>query len=194
MKIRTGIYGGSFNPIHLGHTALGEWLCQEGLVDELWFLVSPQNPLKINNNEMLPDEVRLHLASLAVEESKKLKVSDFELHLPRPSYMADTLKALRKRYTRREFVLIIGADNWQCFNQWRSPEEILRRHNIIVYPREGYPIDVSSLPANVRLVDAPLFPISSTQIRKAIASGDYNGEWLSPTVWQEIQKESLYTR
>lgn len=193
-RIRTGIYGGSFNPIHLGHTHLGEWLCQEGWVDELWFLVSPQNPLKVNDGNLLPDELRLQLTTLAVEESPTLKVSDFEMHLPRPSYMVNTLSQLRQAYPEREFILIIGADNWHRFSDWKNSDEILRHHHLIIYPREGFPIDASTLPQGVSLAqDAPLFSISSTDIRKAIASDNCHGEWLAPKVWEEIKNHGYYT-
>lgn len=188
----TAIYGGSFNPIHLGHTSLGEWLCDEGLVDELWFLVSPQNPHKVGDTSLLDDDIRLQLAQLAVEESERLHVSDFEMHLPRPSYMVHTLARLRESYPEREFVLVIGADNWARFNQWYKPEEIMAHHRIIIYPREGYPIDASALPSGVTLVHSPLYPISSTDIRQAIANGTCQGEWLHPNVWREIQQRSLY--
>ena len=203
--IQTGIYGGSFNPIHLGHTALGEWLVREGYLDELWFLVSPQNPLKPASG-LLDDRARLHLAHLAVEgggacrvqaaEHKgtgTLRVSDFEFRLPRPSYMVHTLEALRVTYPEREFVLVIGADNWQRFPQWYHAEDILRHHRLLVYPRPGYPIDPASLPSGVTLVDTPLLDISSTQIRQAIVSdADYEGEGLSPEVWREIKAQGYY--
>lgn len=193
-RIRTGIYGGSFNPIHQGHTLLGEWLCREGFVDELWFLVSPQNPFKVNADNLLPDELRLHLTNLAVEESDTLKVSDFEMHLPRPSYMVNTLSHLRQAYPQHEFILIIGADNWHRFGAWKDSDDILRHHHIIIYPREGFPIDASTLPSGVTLAqDAPLFDISSTDIRKAIAEGTCNGEWLSPAVWEEIKSKGFYS-
>ncbi len=191
--VRTGIYGGSFNPIHLGHTRLGEWLCRKGWLDELWFLVSPLNPLKAqNSHELLEDEVRLHLAQLAVANKPHLRVSDFEMKLPRPSYMVHTLAALRQAYPERRFVLVIGADNWLCFEQWREPDEILRHHEVIIYPREGYPIDSTTLPDNVHLVQAPLFETSSSDIRKAIAGGKCRGRWLTPAVWREIQEKKLY--
>lgn len=181
-----GIYGGSFNPIHLGHTKLGEWLCQEDYVDELWFLVSPQNPLK-QRADLMSDELRLRLARLAVEESNVLHVSDFEMQLPRPSYMVNTLASLRNAYPDNDFVLVIGADNWTCFSSWHKSEEILAHHDIIVYPREGNEIDTSTLPDNVRLVNAPLYKISSTEIRAAMKTPEYQGEWLHPKVWEELQ-------
>lgn len=191
-RTRVGIYGGSFNPIHIGHTQLGAWLCEKGFVDELWFLVSPLNPHKVGDTSLLADDIRLHLVKTAIEESKSLKVSDFEMHLPKPSYMVHTLAELRASYPEIEFVLVIGADNWERFPKWYKPEEILVHHNILIYQRKGYQVDVSTLPQNVQLVDSPIYDISSTEIRNAIATGQCNGEWLLPNVWAEIQKLHLY--
>ena len=186
------IYGGSFNPIHQGHLALGRWLVRHKYVDELWFLVSPQNPLKPAAG-LLDDRSRLRLARLAVGRSKHLRVSDFEHHLPRPSYMVHTLEALSEAYPQHEFVLIIGADNWLDFPRWHQPEEILAHHRIIIYPRPGYTIDATTLPAGVTLVDSPLYDISSTQIREAIAHDtSYHGQGLHPRVWHEIQAKGYY--
>lgn len=188
----TGIYGGSFNPIHTGHTTLGSWLVEQGYVDELWFLVSPQNPLKPAAG-LLDDQIRLHLAQLAVEQNEHLRVSDFECHLPRPSYMVHTLAALREAYPARDFVLVIGADNWERFPQWYQADEILRHHRLIVYPRPGSPIDTASLPPCVTMVDTPLLDISSSQIRRAIATDPaYDGDGLAPAVWREIRQAGYY--
>ena len=190
MKI--GLFGGSFNPIHTGHLRLGQWLCKQGLVDELWFLVSPLNPLKQGDNDLLADEARLRLTQLAVEGKSQLRVCDFEMHLPRPSYMVKTLEELRKAYPSVEFLLVIGADNWLRFPQWKDSDEILRHHNLLVYPRPGYNIDVSTLPQGVSLIQSPLFDISSTEIRQAIRSGNYHGRGLTPKVWKEIKQNRYY--
>lgn len=190
--MRIGIFGGSFNPIHTGHTRLGQWLVRKNYVDELWFMVSPLNPLKQNSTELLPDELRLQLAQLAVEGKAGLRVSDFEMHLPRPSYMVHTLAQLRQAYPQHEFLLIIGADNWLRFNQWRNSEEIMLHHRLLVYPRPGYALDTASMPQGVSLVATPLFDISSTQIRQAIANGHYHGRGLSPKVWKSIKQNRYY--
>ena len=187
-----GLYGGSFNPIHEGHLSLGRWLVSHALVDELWFLVSPQNPLKPAAG-LLDDDARFHLAQLAVGRKRHLRVSDFEFHLPRPSFMVHTLEALRTAYPGRDFVLVIGADNWHRFPQWYQSDEILRHHRILIYPRSGFPIDEASLPTGVTLVHTPLFDISSTQIREAIAHDPaYNGFGLNPRVWAEIKAKGYY--
>lgn len=190
--MRIGIFGGSFNPIHTGHTRLGQWLVRKNYVDELWFMVSPLNPLKQDSTELLPDELRLQLARLAVEGKAGLRVSDFEMHLPRPSYMVHTLAQLRQAYPQHEFLLIIGADNWLRFNQWRNSEEIMLHHRLLVYPRPGYALDTASMPQGVSLVATPLFNISSTQIRQAIANGHYHGRGLSPKVWKLIKQNRYY--
>ena len=190
--MRIGIFGGSFNPIHTGHTRLGQWLIRKNYVDELWFMVSPLNPLKQNSTELLPDGLRLQLAQLAVEGKTGLRVSDFEMHLPRPSYMVHTLAQLRQAYPQHEFLLIIGADNWLRFNQWRNSEEIMLHHRLLVYPRPGYALDTASMPQGVSLVATPLFNISSTQIRQAIAHGHYHGRGLSPKVWKSIKQNRYY--
>lgn len=190
--MRIGIFGGSFNPIHTGHTRLGQWLVRKNYVDELWFMVSPLNPLKQNSTELLPDGLRLQLAQLAVEGKAGLRVSDFEMHLPRPSYMVHTLAQLRQAYPQHEFLLIIGADNWLRFNQWRNSEEIMLHHRLLVYPRPGYALDTASIPQGVSLVATPLFNISSTQIRQAIAHGHYHGRGLSPKVWKSIKQNRYY--
>ncbi|MCR4921749.1 MAG: nicotinate-nucleotide adenylyltransferase [Bacteroidaceae bacterium] len=185
----TGIYGGTFNPIHLGHLHLGEALVRDGLVDELWYLVSPQNPFKVDQ-ALLSDEERLHLARLAVEGRKRLYVSDAEFRMPRPSYMVRTLETLRREHPDREFVLVIGADNWERFPQWYESEEILRRHRLIILPRPGYKLE--NLPEGITVARTPLLNISSTEIRRQIASGNYRGKGLPRTVWREIRRKGLY--
>ncbi len=195
---RTAIYGGSFNPIHTGHTQLARWIIEQGYADEMWFLVSPLNPLKQEaSSTLLPDNARLHLAQLAIEQEHTMQgqlfVSDFEMHLPRPSYMVRTLEALRRTYPSRDFILLIGADNWLCFDQWYRPDEILAHHPILVYPRQGYTIDEDTFPPHVTLLSkAPLFPTSSTQIRQAIRLGKSQGEWLATNVWEEIRQRGYY--
>lgn len=181
----TGIYGGTFNPIHNGHVQLGRALVEAGLVEELWFLVSPQNPFKVNQ-ELMPDEERLRLARLAVRGDRRLRVSDFEFRLPRPSYMVHTLEAMRRHYPRRQFVLVIGADNWERFPQWYRSEEILRHHRLIVYPRPGY--SLQGLPPSATVAPTPLLDISSTAIRQRMRSDpDYQGEGLPKIVWEELK-------
>ena len=189
-SIKTGLYGGTFNPIHIGHTQLSQALLDAHLVDEMWLLVSPQNPFK-KNQKLLDDDARLQMAKLAVRGIPNLMVSDYEFHLPRPSYMVNTLAHLRQDFPEREFVLIIGADNWERFPMWYKSEEILAHHRLIVYPRPGF--ELKDIPADVTIADTPLIDISSTEIRAQIKDPDYHGEGLSPAVWKEIKKKGYYT-
>ncbi len=192
MTMRCGIFGGSFNPIHNGHTQLAQLLTQCGWVDEVWLIVSPLNPLKQGCTSLLDDRVRLHLAQLATQGMQGVRASDFEMRLPTPSYMVRTLEALREDYPDREFLLVIGADNWLRFSQWREADEILRHHSLLVYPRRGYDVQLGSLPPNVTLVDTPLIDLSATQIRASIAQGTYHGEGMHPAVWKEIKTKGYY--
>ena len=197
MKKRTGIYGGSFNPIHVGHVCLAKALAESGLVDEMWLLVSPQNPFKADAN-LLDDQKRLHLARLATRDVQGVEVCDREFTLPRPSYMYHTLQALSQEHPDRDFVLVIGADNWLAFDRWRAFEEFLTRYHLIVYPRPGYEMGEEEklrlgpeAIRNVRFVDAPLYDISSTEIREDIAAGR-EPAMLNPRVFAYILEKKLY--
>ena len=189
-KLITGIYGGSFNPIHEGHICLAKALAESGLVDEMWLLVSPQNPFKVNA-ELLDDDERLRLTRLAVEDVAGVEVCDREFSLPRPSYMYNTLQALSEEHPDRKFVLVIGADNWERFPDWYRSKDILASYRVIIYPRPGYALE--KVPRRVKVVNTPLLDISSTEIRRRIASEpDYDGEGLPPKVWDEIKEKGYY--
>lgn len=170
-SIRTGIYGGSFNPIHNGHISLARQMIESGLMDEVWFMVSPLNPFKKEQSDLLSDELRLEMTKLALEDEPKMIAQDFEFHLPKPSYTWQTLQALSEVYPNRQFILIIGADNWQLFDRWFHYQDIINNFSLVIYPREGINIDINSLPNNVKLLKAELYPISSTQVRKKIKEG-----------------------
>ena len=164
---KIGIYGGSFNPVHFGHIGLMKWVLENTDLDAIWMMVSPQNPLK---SEELDDSYtrRLEAARVAVETLPSVTVSDFENHLPRPSYTANTLRELAKRYPEHEFSLIIGADNWAIIEKWKEYEFVLNNFRVFVYPRTGYPMEPrKNIPAEkvVFCQDAPIFDISSTQLR-----------------------------
>jgi nicotinate-nucleotide adenylyltransferase len=191
--IRTGIFGGTFNPIHLGHLALANYLCEENWVDELWFLITPQNPFK-QEQTLLDNHLRMKMVEAAIAGYPRFKASDFEFTLPRPSYTVTTLQKLSETYPDREFVLIIGADNWAAFDKWKSPEEILQNHRILVYPRPGYEINPHELPAQVKAVNTPLLEISSTFIRESIASGKDIRYFLHPEVYRFIKQHQLYNK
>lgn len=184
-KTKTGIYSGSFNPIHIGHLAIANYLCEYGGLDEVWFMVSPQNPLK-REAELWPDELRLHLVQLAIENYPRFTASDFEFQLPRPTYTIHTLDCLKQTHPEREFYFIMGSDNWALFPQWYEHKRILAENPIIIYPRPGYPVDKSSLPENVRLTDSPTFEISSTFIRQALTEKKDIRYFLHPAVYHHL--------
>lgn len=187
-KIKTGIYGGSFNPIHNGHIALARHLLQEAELDEIWFVVSPQNPFKVQQ-QLLADDKRLLLVRKALAPYPQLVASDFEFSLPRPSYMWHTLQGMSAQWPDRELHLIIGADNWLCFDRWYHADDIRRTYPIIIYPRQGYDIVPSALPQGVRLVNTPLYNVSSTEIRADVAAGrDISGK-VPSTILSEVEKE-----
>lgn len=194
---RIGIFGGSFNPVHLGHTALAAYICEQGLVDEVWMMVSPQNPLK-QNLELLDEQHRLSMLQLAVSSYPMLQACDFEFNLPRPSYTYHTLQALRDTYPDYSFTLIIGEDNWQNFHRWYRSEEISRKTPIIVYPRdsvEGLELRIEgAIKAKTPQHSTPLFPYSSTQVRNAIANRESTAEMLHPEVEKYIQQYGFYTK
>jgi nicotinate-nucleotide adenylyltransferase len=186
--IRTGIYGGSFNPIHNGHIALARQMIESGLMDEVWFMVSPLNPFKKEKSDLLSDELRLEMTRLALEGEPKMIAQDFEFHLPKPSYTWQTLQALSEVYPNRQFILIIGGDNWQLFDRWFHYQDILNNYSLVVYPREGINIDADSLPNNVKLLKAELYPISSTQVRKNIKEGKPINDLIPKTIIQKVLK------
>lgn len=168
--MRIGIFSGSFNPVHYGHIGLADFIVQSELVDEVWLIRSPLNPLK-KAEGMMSNDVRLRLLEEAIEGHKGLRVSTIEDELPVPNYTITTLRTLQERYPEHEFHLIIGADNWLIFPKWREWETILRDFHLIVYPRPGYTLtEISSEEfPTVTVVDAPQFNISSTEIRKGLS-------------------------
>ncbi|MBR6201402.1 MAG: nicotinate-nucleotide adenylyltransferase [Bacteroidaceae bacterium] len=191
--MRIGIYGGSFNPIHKGHTELAASIVQQGLVDELWLLVSPLNPLKQNvTSDIAEYEHRLNMARLATEPIVGVKVSDFERNLPIPSYTVTTLGELRKAYPEHEFVLVIGADNWERFPRWYHAQEIIDTYSILIYRRPGCELDEKALPSSVQVVDTPLYDVSSTQIRESVKKGRMMRKWLDARVARYIKAHQLY--
>lgn len=169
--IATGIFGGSFNPIHCGHIALARRLLDEAGLDEIWFVVSPQNPLK-RQTDLLDDGQRLDIVRRALRDEPRMEACDYEFQLPRPSYTWETLRRMSEEWPGRRFTLLIGADNWQSFDRWHHGDDIVKNYPVVVYPRKGSIIDCTSLPVGVTLTDTPLLDISSTEVRRRIAGGE----------------------
>ena len=158
---KVAIFGGSFNPIHTGHIALAQDVQQQCGLDEVWLMVSPQNPLKRNDADLLDDSLRFEMAQKALEGVEGVKACDYEFHLPKPSYTWNTLQNLTKDYPDYTFTLLIGGDNWAHFQRWRHWKDILWHHDVIVYPRDEYQGTIS----------VPLLNVSSTEIRKRVRAG-----------------------
>lgn len=168
--MKVGIFGGSFNPIHTGHIALAKSLCEQAHLDEVWFMVSPLNPFKKAATDLLADNLRLEMVEKALQGEPRLKASDYEFHLPKPSYTWHTLQAMSQDYPNIEFTLLIGGDNWAAFDKWYHHDDILQNYPIVVYPRQGS--NLGAVPQGVTIVETPLLNISSTEIRQRLAHGE----------------------
>ncbi|MCR4808326.1 MAG: nicotinate-nucleotide adenylyltransferase [Prevotella sp.] len=180
--MRIGIFGGSFNPIHVGHITLAHQLCQLAKLDEVWLMVSPQNPLKQGRNDLLDDRLRFQLARLALHGEEKIVASDFELKLPKPSYTWNTMQCLRQAFPHDTFLLLIGGDNWQNFHRWYHADDILREYQLVVYPRRGSENSYQSVPENVTIAETDLLDVSSTDIRQRIECGEAIADLVPKTI------------
>ncbi|MBR5911579.1 MAG: nicotinate-nucleotide adenylyltransferase [Bacteroidales bacterium] len=170
MMKKIGIYSGSFNPIHHGHVMLANYLVEFSDLDELWFVVSPQNPLK-EKTELLDDDERLKMVQLAVGDDPRFHVSDIEMHLPTPSYTINTLTALSEQHPDCQFVFICGMDSLQNLHRWREYEKILDGYKLLVFPREGYDGGELAQHPSVTILKTPILEISSTFIRQCVKEG-----------------------
>ncbi len=186
-----GLFFGSFNPIHMGHLALANYMCEFEEMDEVWFVVSPLNPFK-SEEELIDTPHRLTMARLATSDYPKFRVEDIELSLPIPSYTIDTLTELQKRYTNCIFSIMMGADNIQQIDRWKDANRLLSDYNILVYPRTGYPTTHLTLPHNVKLTNAPCIEIASTSIRSWIRSGKNIPYFITQPVHNYILQNHLY--
>ena len=188
-RIRTALFGGTFNPLHNGHLAIAQSVLEQGLADEVWILITPCNPWK-KDQALLDDRLRYDMVAQAVEDMDGVRASDYEFKLDKPSYTANTLRRISADYPDREFILTIGADNWVKFHNWREADFILKNYPIIVYPRQGYPIE--NVSGNVTLLDCPLMDISSTQIRQMVHNGTPINELVPASVARTIKEKGLY--
>lgn len=189
--MKTGLYFGSFNPVHIGHMAIANHIAEFCNLDEIWFVVSPQNPLK-EKAALLDDYTRLELVSLAIGDDPRFKTSSIEFSLPKPSYTINTLLHLKEKHPKHIFYLIMGADNYSTIHKWKNYREILDNYVIIVYPRPGIILTEENIPANVTITNAPLMEISSRYIRNAIKSKKNVRHFLPPAVFRYISEMHLY--
>lgn len=193
----TGLFFGSFNPIHIGHLVIANYMVQFAGLKEVWFVVSPHNPFK-EKNSLLNDTHRLQLVRVAIEEYPQFKASDIEFKLSQPSYTINTLAYLQEKYTGMSFSLIMGADNLENLHKWKNFEQILAKHEVFVYPRQqnaGALPDVLSKYANsIHITKAPVMEISSTFIREAIRAKKDVSFMLPPNVYEYVKEMHFYEK
>ncbi len=191
MSQRIGLYFGSFNPVHHGHLILATFILQHAPLDQLWFIVSPQNPLKPSVG-LLNEYQRLHLVRLAIEDVPGLKVSDIEFKLPRPSYTIDTLTYLQEKYPDHRFSVIMGSDSYRNIAKWKNYAQLLEHYPLYVYLRPGHPVEPLSGFPEPLVLKAPLLEISATLIRENIRKG-HSIKFLVPDiVAEEIERNGYY--
>jgi len=197
--MKTGLFFGSFNPIHIGHMAIANYIVEYTSLDEIWFVVSPHNPLK-EKATLLDDRNRLYMVRLAVEDDPRFRACDIEFSLPKPSYTIDTMAFLTEKYPGREFSLIMGEDNLCTLHKWKNPEELVKRYHIYIYPRmnagkkEDQTLKKILSLADITTVNAPVMEISGTFIRDAVKDGKDIGWYMPAPVWKYIQEMHYYEK
>ncbi len=189
--MKTGLFFGSFNPVHLGHLIIANYMAGFTGLKEVWLVVSPHNPLK-SKGSLSNMYDRLEMAKLATETSEQIKVSDIEFSLPQPSYTIDTLTYLQERYPNKHFALIMGADNLASFKKWKNYEVILDNYEIYVYPRPGVDLSEWINHPSIKFTESPQMDISSTFIRKAIAAGKNIQYFVPDKVLSFIESKNMY--
>jgi nicotinate-nucleotide adenylyltransferase len=196
---KVGLYFGSFNPIHIGHMAIAGYMTEYAGLDQVWFVVSPHNPLK-KKETLLADHQRLHMVNLAIGDNVRLKASNIEFKLPVPSYTIDTLTYLNEKHPKNEFVLVMGEDNLYTLHKWKNVNELIGKYSIFVYPRHDSVKPASPLlnqllsTADIHHVKAPLMDISGTFIRDGIKKGKDMSYFLPQAVWKYIIEMHFYER
>jgi len=195
---KIGLFFGSFNPIHIGHLILANYILEHSDMQELWFVVSPQNPFK-DKKSLLKDHNRLDMVQLAIKNYPKMRASNVEFSLPTPSYTIDTLTYLQEKHPDYSFSLIMGEDNLKSLHKWKNYELLLKNHQIIVYPRIlgediSTPLNVTELKNhhNIHKIDAPIIELSATEIRDMIKSGKNVRPMLPPEVFEYLDGSSFY--
>ncbi len=189
MKI--GLFFGSFNPIHIGHLAIANYMVEFTDIDKLWFIISPHNPLK-KKSSLLNDYHRLDLVYRAIEDDNRFFVSDIEFKMPQPSYTIDTIVRLKEKRPDDEFALIMGSDGLKTFNKWKNAEEIIKQCHRYVYPRPGTPEEEYKKHSNITVVNAPLMEMSSSFIRESIKEGKNTRFFVPDKVYEYMNEMNFY--
>jgi nicotinate-nucleotide adenylyltransferase len=189
---RIGLFFGSFNPVHIGHLIIAEYMATRTELEQVWFVVSPHNPLKLRAT-LANDFDRLHMVQLAIDDNPRLKASNIEFSLPKPSYTIDTMVYLHEKYPQHHFSLIMGSDNLSSIQKWKNYALLLERYTIHIYKREGTNVDLPQISSSdIRLYDVPMMDISSTYIRQSIASGLSIRYMVPEPVYQFLDGSRLY--
>jgi len=188
--MRIGLYFGSFNPVHVGHLIIANHVLNETNLERIWFVVSPHNPFKEEKN-LLNEYHRLHLVRLATEDDTRIRASDIEFTLPKPSYTSNTLAYLTEKHPEHQFMIIMGSDSFQNLSKWKNPEYIIKNFPIYVYKRPGFEV-TDQFGAKVHILDAPLLQISATRIREYIQKGKSARYMVPDKVLEEIEKGHYY--
>lgn len=193
-SLKVGLYFGSYNPIHIGHLAIANYMVEFTDIDQLWFVVSPQNPFKKKEN-LLADYHRLELVTRAINNDNRFRASNIEFNLPKPSYTIDTLAYLKERHPDYNFSILMGSDNLDNFHKWKNSEIILENYGIIVYPRPGFELLKIPEHKNISVAsDAPLMEISSSFIRNAIKEGKDVRHFMPQKAWEYLDEMNFYRR
>ncbi|HEX5024232.1 MAG TPA: nicotinate (nicotinamide) nucleotide adenylyltransferase [Agriterribacter sp.] len=188
--MRIGLYFGSFNPVHHGHLIIANFIANSTNLEQVWFVVSPQNPFKISN-ALLNEYQRLHLVHLAIEGESTLRASDIEFHLPKPSYTIDTLTYLEEKYPQHEFSIIMGSDSFMNLSKWKNADVLINRYPLFVYTRPGFEVK-QPVSGKITILDAPLLQISATHIRELVKQQKSIRYLVPDVVKDEIEKNGYY--
>lgn len=193
-RFKIGLYFGSYNPIHIGHLAIANYMVEYTDIDQLWFVVSPQNPFKKKAN-LLADYHRLEMVERAIEGDDRFRASNIEFNLPKPSYTIDTLVHLQERYPNHSFKILMGSDNLKIFPKWKNFEMIIENYGIIVYPRPGFDKSETEHLKNIEIAEnAPLMEISSSFIRNSIKAGKDIRHFMPEKSWQYLDEMNFYKK
>ena len=190
-KSKTGLFFGSFNPVHVGHMIIANFMAQHTDLDQVWMVVSPHNPLK-KQSSLAKDYDRLHLVNVAIGENPLLQSSNIEFSLPKPSYTIDTLTYLTEKFPEREFVLIMGGDNLNTLHKWKNYELLINNHEIYVYQRPDYDLGDLKDHSNIKIFEAPQMNISSSYIRRELKAGRSIQYLVPDEVFRSIEQSGMY--
>jgi nicotinate-nucleotide adenylyltransferase len=188
---KVGLFFGSFNPVHVGHMIIANFMATQTDLEEVWMVVSPHNPLKPKKT-LARDHDRLHLVRLAIGDNPKLKASDVEFGLPQPSYTVDTLSYLKEKYPNRQFSLIMGGDNLATLHKWKNYELLLRDHEIFVYQRPSHDLGDLQQHPSIKIVEAPLMQISASYIRNCLKAGQSVQYLVPDAVYRYLEEVAIY--